>query len=569
MIGCGAGLFAHLFSISQSEWESKPTITTIESVTRPVGELSFPTVTVCRSNDIPADSFAAATKYLSPFAFQCGVKSKKMDPEDCNDADSMKEAFGFVFDFSFDLMEEQVRMLFDGGDREKMLPVKLAGTIDTHARMLDYLIERNVTSQEELADIVRGAFMNENAADFFGSLKKANGLPSRPEKQPPPGWPEAASASSKRLSALALFALSDMGSLGGFMAEVAPLVARKYFVHADTRVLSIKPELCNAVPDEVSAIHSMFANITEAMRTNVKTGRRSSLSSLDLPNLVSLQPFSVVYKERMVVWPIHSICHHLDHESLRTLSDKKYDTCGKRLEEYLYHSGPDPCGSNGTTFCCDASEVVTREELELVMTVVRNANYKTGTMEDLNQYYDLAKLAGYPSFSVGKGLSYKDRNTLPEGKDYFSAIPACVYVDNKNIGTRNGRSYFPVCNLFQPVITDQGICNAFNSYTLEDFVKPSNFRSSMKSAYEREIFNETSLHRAVEYSEEMGLKIYLDRQMLFRNHWRDSDYLLVKDAYKISFSDQLSAMVTRGRQREVRVGYHTKFLLTPRGGQVR
>lgn len=56
----GAVASAGLFVISLRDWGDRPDVTTVESVTRPVEELKFPTVTVCPSKkQVPASKFCS------------------------------------------------------------------------------------------------------------------------------------------------------------------------------------------------------------------------------------------------------------------------------------------------------------------------------------------------------------------------------------------------------------------------------------------------------------------------------------------------------------------------------
>ncbi len=538
----GAGLVAHIFSVARGEWNSRPDITTIESVTRPVEELRFPAVTVCRSADVPADAMAAAAKHLSPLAFQCGVRSRRRIPEDCGDTDVVREAFAFLFEFALDLMDGRIGEIFDSGSEGELLPAKLLSAIETHAKMFEHIMGRNVSTYDSLREDVRLNFTAVTSANYFKALKEAHGLPSSLKNF----HPGIVSAGAKKLAALALLSLSDMGSFGSFFTEILPLLDKRYFSQEEHRALSIKPSMCSDVPEEVAFIHDFLANLTRAINSRIVGGGERELwySAFDVPNLVSLQPFKVIYKERKVSWPVHSACRHFDNDTWSSLSDSRsiYNTCGKMQEKHLYQSGPDPCRRWNGTFCCDAGAVLKLGDLPLVMAIMRHANHGGRTMEDLAEYVEgVAPMLGYPVFPMGRGPSHMDRNTLPHGKDHLSMIPACEYVDHGNRGTRNGRRIYPTCRgLFRPAVTDVGICRAFNSLPLEDLLRPSGFVSAMKAAYGAEVLpdNGTELLRAVEYSDEMGLTFYLDRQMLFRNYWRDSDHLSVAGAFKVTFADQ-------------------------------
>ena len=54
-----------------SEWEENPTITTIESVTSPIEDLMFPTITLCPKNPNP-DRWGPTIKLFDYMRQGCG-----------------------------------------------------------------------------------------------------------------------------------------------------------------------------------------------------------------------------------------------------------------------------------------------------------------------------------------------------------------------------------------------------------------------------------------------------------------------------------------------------------------
>lgn len=61
---------------SFSDWEEEPIVTTLDSISAPVKELQFPTITVCPENYRPPDNWAALENILNLVAFECGLKKK-------------------------------------------------------------------------------------------------------------------------------------------------------------------------------------------------------------------------------------------------------------------------------------------------------------------------------------------------------------------------------------------------------------------------------------------------------------------------------------------------------------
>ncbi len=53
------GLFFHS---ANEDWSERPDVTTTEVMSRPISELLFPTVTVCRDVDVPVDPMVAIAR---------------------------------------------------------------------------------------------------------------------------------------------------------------------------------------------------------------------------------------------------------------------------------------------------------------------------------------------------------------------------------------------------------------------------------------------------------------------------------------------------------------------------
>ena len=52
-----------------TQWSDNPVITTLETISAPIDEIQFPTVTVCDQK--PADNWGPIEKVLNPLAFEC------------------------------------------------------------------------------------------------------------------------------------------------------------------------------------------------------------------------------------------------------------------------------------------------------------------------------------------------------------------------------------------------------------------------------------------------------------------------------------------------------------------
>ncbi len=173
---------------------------------------------------------------------------------------------------------------------------------------------------------------------------------------------------------------------------------------------------------------------------------------------------------------------------------------------------------------------------------------------------------GYPLLKSGEILDYssvyKGSSKRQLQRDPYTMIPNCEYIEQSNRGTRWGGRMYGLCSLFQPIVTDHGLCQGFNSPSINNFLRPSYFQSALNYAYKDDIRNTSTFYPATAFSADTGLNFILDRQTLFRNFWRNAPRMS-KGSFQISVSPQLSAMGFRTRQRMVPLGMHTQLLLTP------
>ena len=80
----------------------------------------------------------------------------------------------------------------------------------------------------------------------------------------------------------------------------------------------------------------------------------------------------------------------------------------------------------------------------------------------------------------------------PFTTDVNSIIPWCEFKENKYVpipkNIYGGNSYSEnSCQIFDPIITDMGVCHSFNPTPTLDMLKPSYFTESFKEAFESDL----------------------------------------------------------------------------------
>ena len=100
-----------------TQWAEYPVITTLETISAPIDEIQFPTVTVCDQK--PPNNWGPLEKVLNSLAFECSGYSN------CKESTEIRQDFKFLID-SF---VEACLQLLDGVDYKTLTEVPLLFSI--------------------------------------------------------------------------------------------------------------------------------------------------------------------------------------------------------------------------------------------------------------------------------------------------------------------------------------------------------------------------------------------------------------------------------------------------------
>ncbi len=233
----------------------------------------------------------------------------------------------------------------------------------------------------------------------------------------------------------------------------------------------------------------------------------------------------------------------------------------REVDAILQH----PCQDANASFaCCDIDTVLSRDR-GTVMQVMRFATHRGRGRYDLDQIVEASQWLGLRAFSPGQGPMITDRKFLPFGLDKFAMIPICQFRHQSKHSVQRyvigGRDDFS-CDLFQPAVTDNGICHAFNTPGIGRLFQNSSFTHLFSKVYRKDVMENPSMHVAQPFSRDLGLTFYLDRQTLFRNFLHDAPEY-ISGNFDIAFSNPMQSVTIRSRLRPVHIGSHVIFLLTP------
>ena len=167
---------------------------------------------------------------------------------------------------------------------------------------------------------------------------------------------------------------------------------------------------------------------------------------------------------------------------------------------FLNKNQQHPCNVNGSK-CCHFWTSYLQHDLKPIMKVMRMAtgrgqshfnvtDFLQPFIQNVNKLrYPLNFNSTDPSSKFSSGYSlYNGIEKNPEIRDRTSFIPACTYACRK---FTIGKS----CKLFEPVITDLGICYSFNAEPVKNMLRKSSFTEAFHEAYQYDLTEDVS-HKA-------------------------------------------------------------------------
>lgn len=137
-------------------------------------------------------------------------------------------------------------------------------------------------------------------------------------------------------------------------------------------------------------------------------------------------------------------------------------------------------------------------------------------------------------------------------RDKTSYLPQCSYSENynKKVGLNSQ------CGLFQPVVTDNGICFSFNPNSTLNLLKDSPFKNDFQEIYRYDMSKTNNVERARGAGDRFALTFMVDNSRYLRNKKK-------KRPFKILISSNEGYFNFVSSAKEVKAGYETIFDVQP------
>ena len=285
--------------------------------------------------------------------------------------------------------------------------------------------------------------------------------------------------------------------------------------------------LCKYLQKAEKSIHNYFRNLSQLIGFEEK----EALSMYDVPEIVGSYTAG-----------------NLEDSSLFLLSrciDNKFyrnDKCTHKWTSYaeeplgMFH----PCVNNEE--CCHKWTMKLGNNLKAIMKVMRFANARSKSHIVIDNDFQRILI----------GLNFSLSSPANETRSIFdfksSIIPQCWI--NKDKPDFSTSSYREQCNLFQPVITDMGICHAFNPTPSMDMLAASYFTDSFNDAFKNDLIKSATIHNGTGAGEKNSLNFYL----LGKNYIKDEG---IKTKFFWGLSNKEGYFDMKSLRKSVKVGDHT------------
>ena len=195
--------------------------------------------------------------------------------------------------------------------------------------------------------------------------------------------------------------------------------------------------------------------------------------------------------------------------------------------------------------CCNGEKV--GQDLQPVMKVMRIANRRGKPNLNLTDLLeDLMNSTDYNSIFHGNGES--------ESKfDPNSMIPWCEKKELDDMDKHNVPEQLQTlnCDLFDPVVTDVGICHSFNAKPTADMLQDSYFKKNFETVYKTDLSKE-SIINGTGSGQEHALNFYL----------MDSDFRRLSkktkpSSFRLGLSTQTEYFDMKYISKWIKPGFHT------------
>ena len=190
------------------------------------------------------------------------------------------------------------------------------------------------------------------------------------------------------------------------------------------------------------------------------------------------------------------------------------------------------------------------------MKVMRFAVRRGKTLFNLHSLISNKTISGQQlKYPFDKDDQYSDYKKRSLQYDTTSMIQWCTLNNGKNVKSWHeyNRDNVVPCNLFQPVITNNGICHSFNPESLQSMLKSSYFLESFKDSFNDDLFDDEIWHNATGLGPKHALNFVVVGTSMQRKNVHDGLEVSIGLTSRNEYFD-IEAV-----KQSIEPGYHTTY----------
>jgi hypothetical protein len=433
-----------------TDWSDNPIITTLDSIAAPINLVQFPTVTVCSEKNYPPDNWSFLEKVLNFLSFDCGCNKYSLLQcfnANCTDTQHLRDDYNGLIT----TIAERMKSLYLKNKHINIWiqsnPIQYANYVQVTSDLLTKgdlsLNDISIGTRDNFAKNLQWTYLFDDIGNY-SVLNTLWGMELYTCQQP--------KCKNKYFESDMFVVMATMMiqtepvmPFGTFLATFANMTrsnSAKWssFDYASKWSGNQMESQCNGMSSSEKKLHEYFTQLGQA---------------------VGFKP-----DELLSLYEVPSMVASLDKQNFDlpfTRSSFMYSQC--------YNGFTASTVNQFETFETTVCNIWTKKlgnNLKPIMQIMRFASRRGQSGFDAE-----ALLA---SVSKNKTLLKYNINPIGTGfyqtkmaKDMTTIIPACSYANGKNILHQD-------CFLFEPVLTDLGICHSFNSQPSHALLMNSSFK---------------------------------------------------------------------------------------------
>ena len=543
-------------------WDDQPTITTLDSIAAPIEDIQFPTVTACNEEYKYVDQWTLLEIILNTIAYEC----KEENNEDiifegyeelplCSATQKIRQDFEFmtsstVSKFAYSIringVNDLAKMTVNSPQNMLAIEESLADMTSAYTKgeltweevdsWLGEFFGYTFTSVDKLIDLK----LNKSSEEYYGYYSFYDLTTSSYESDKESICNTTLCKQFEQRVYSDVQALSHMtnidpkftfgSSMVNFLQLYLPRKCQKYHRHQYKFFYDFFANLSQSfgfTKDEIISLPEiplMFETLPYVDAGDLKAGCNTEIYS----KVESCEEIWTKFSKNITGTKrcVFNSIKHQNYFEIIVLFKGSYNPCLMKNDTKEYT-------------CCSQNFEQSRKlgnNLPAVMKIMRVA-VKRGKSH-LNVSELLENALQYINYTML--IDEKDLENLTYEVDYTSMIPWCE-IDSGEDGD---------CTLFDPIVTDQGLCHSFNPTPTLDMLRPSYFSQSFREAFKSDLTKNPIFKNATGSGNEHALTFYLMNDS-FRRMLNPTMNFVLKLSTRTDYFDM------RYTNQEIKFGYHT------------